>query len=71
MTYHGYMANNGQAALILHNKTTVVVTSAGLEPATYRLGICRSILMSYEATTSILYAQRWFGYNRSTSSSPR
>ena len=33
-----------------------VVIPAGLEPATYRLGICRSILMSY-GTTSLIYAR--------------
>ena len=32
-----------------------MVIPAGLEPATYRLGICRSILMSY-GTTQFLYA---------------
>jgi hypothetical protein len=33
-----------------------VVIPAGLEPATYRLGICRSILMSY-GTTALIYAR--------------
>jgi hypothetical protein len=33
-----------------------LVIPAGLEPATYRLGICRSILMSYGTMLSI-YAQ--------------
>ena len=48
-----------------------LVTSAGLEPATYRLGICRSILMSYEAVKpflpsfTLLFQSNAYSYLRS------
>lgn len=43
-----YKAIQGQEPVAVRGSSLVI--PAGIEPATYRLGICRSILLSYGTT---------------------